>query len=230
MIKQIRSERRALGNNTPLYLHTDACQAGNYLDLHVHRLGVDLMTLNGGKMYGPKQSGILYKAAHAQLEPIIFGGGQEFELRSGTENVASIIGFATALGMAQSAKTKEVKRLQELQEQFINGLQGLQGWALQASECVINGSLKHRLPNNVHVTFLDQDNERLMMALDERGIMAATGSACSASKEEASHVLTALGLTETEARSSLRFTMGRQTTLEDIKYTVAMLQSVATTL
>jgi len=119
LVAKIRQQRLEQGNKLPLYLHSDACQASNYLDLHVSRLGVDLMSLNGGKIYGPKQSGILYVRAGIELEAMIRGGGQEMGLRSGTENVAGIIGFAEALEAAQAKRTDETKRLQELQRQFI---------------------------------------------------------------------------------------------------------------
>jgi cysteine desulfurase len=204
-LQKIKDQRRQAGNDLPLYLHTDACQAANYLDLHVSRLGVDLMTLNGGKIYGPKQSGMLYAASHVELQPLIHGGGQELNRRSGTENIAGIVGFAMALQEAQAKRHAEIKRLQDLQTQFISQLQE------RIPKLVINGSLKHRLPNNVHVTIPGQDNERLIFGLDEAGIQAAAGSACSASKEEPSHVLFGIGLTEKEAQASLRFTMGRET-------------------
>lgn len=220
IVNNERAQRVKSGNKLPLLLHTDACQAANYLDLHVHRLGVDLMTLNGGKIYGPKQSGVLFKAAHVQLKPQILGGGQEFGIRSGTENVAGSIGFATALDSVQSKHNEEVSRLQTIQQEFITELQK------HVPGVIINGSTKYRLPNNVHITLLGQDNERLLMSLDELGIMCATGSACSASKDEASHVLEALGLSEKSARSSLRFTMGQQTTIEDVRQCVKSLQKI----
>lgn len=201
----------------PLYLHTDACQAGNYLDLHVVRLGVDLLTLNGGKLYGPKQSGTLYIKRGVELQPLIDGGGQERGLRSGTENVAATIGLAMALDQAQSRRHEEGKRLQGLQRQFTELL------AEKIPSVQINGSLRHRLPNNVHVTFPGQDNERLLIQLDERGIQAAAGSACSASDDVPSHVLRAMGLSDEQARASLRFTMGRGTTKAMIEHTVNVL-------
>lgn len=220
LVETIRAKRKKSRVSTPLFLHTDACQAANYLDLHVHRLGVDLMTLNGGKIYGPKQSGVLFKASHVNLRPQIRGGGQEFGLRSGTENVAQIIGFAKALDIAQSKRASETARLKILQKQFIQGLQKL------PNKANINGSTKQRLPNNVHVTLSGHDNERLLMYLDEQGIMCATGSACSASNEEVSHVLSAIGLSEGAAQSSLRFTLGRQTTTADIKHALKVLNNL----
>lgn len=220
MIEAVRAERQQAGNDLPLYLHTDACQAANYLDLHVSRLGVDMMTLNGGKMYGPKQSGLLYVRAGVSLSPQVVGGGQERGLRSGTENVAGIMGLAKALELAQARRHDETRRLQGLRLQFMKGIEQT------LTEAVINGSKKHRLPNNVHVTIPGQDNERLIMALDEAGIQAAAGSACSASSEEPSHVLRAIGLSEQEAQASLRFTMGASTTSEEIDTAVTALSSL----
>ena len=210
IIDEIRIKRARTKNNLPIYFHTDACQAANYLDLHAHRLGVDLMTINGGKIYGPKQSGALFIKTCTKIQPQILGGGQENGLRSGTENVPAIIGLAKALDITQTMRREESNRLKVLQQLFINQLlEKLPG-------CMINGSITRRLPNNAHVTIPGQDNERLMMALDERGIMCATGSACSASAEEPSHVLEAIGVSKQNAQSSLRFTMGRTTTKNEI--------------
>jgi len=218
LAQAIRKKRRAAGNKLPLYVHTDAAQAAAYLDLHVARLGVDFLTLNGGKMYGPKQSGVLFADAHARLVPLVYGGGQERGLRSGTENIAGRVGLATALNVVQSRRHQEQQRLKILQDLFFNLLEGQFGDAI-----TINGSRDVRLPNNVHVTFTGHDNERILMELDEKGIMCAAGSACSASNEEPSHVLRALGLTDAEAQASIRFTMGIQTTEADIRTVVAEL-------
>lgn len=216
-VAKLRQQRQAEGNKQPLYLHTDACQAPNYLDIHAHRLGVDLMTLNGGKIYGPKQSGALIVVTGTALEPQMYGGGQELGRRSGTENVPAIIGFATALERAAQNRKAEVERMQQLQELFIHEL------LIKLPQAQLNGSLKHRLPNNVHFTLPGADNERLLYALDEAGIKAATGSACSASKEEASHVLQALSLSDEAARASLRFSMGRSTTESAVRKAVETL-------
>ncbi|HEX3568919.1 MAG TPA: cysteine desulfurase family protein [Candidatus Saccharimonadales bacterium] len=221
-IAAIRRERQKQGNPKPLYFHTDACQAAAYLDLHAARLGVDLMTINAGKIYGPKQCGALFVGAHVQLMPDIVGGGQERGLRSGTENVAGIVGLATALDLVQERRHDESERLQALQQLFLAEL-------VQALPGVhINGSLKHRLPNNVHITIPGQDNERLLMQLDEAGIQCAAGSACSASNEEPSHVLRAMGISDELAQASLRITMGRQTDEAAVRATVvALKRSVA---
>ncbi len=204
-LETIRKQRRAAGNELPLLFHTDACQASLYLDLHAARLGVDLITINASKMYGPKQIGALYVRAGIMLSPQIEGGGQERGLRSGTENIAGIVGLATALDMAQADRHTEGNRLQQLQQLTCKLI------AEHIPAAVLNGSFKHRLPNNIHLTIPGQDNERLMMALDEQGIMVAVGSACSASSEEPSHVLKAIGLSDADAQSSLRLTMGRAT-------------------
>jgi cysteine desulfurase len=217
LLQSIRTERKATGNSLPLYFHTDACQAGAYLDLNVSRLGVDLMTINAGKLYGPKQTGALCVKSGVELHPQILGGGQERGLRSGTENVANIIGFQAALHEARSQRIVESKRLLELRNSFIKELQK----AIPGT--VVNGSLKHRLPNNVHVTIPGIDNERVMMQLDEAGIQCAVGSACSASNDEPSHVLMAMGISEVVAQSSLRFSMGCSTTEKDVRYTVKKL-------
>jgi len=217
MVSEIRSARQKAGNATPLYLHTDACQAANYLDLHVSRLGVDMMTLNGGKIYGPKQSGVLYVASHVQIEPLIYGGGQERGLRSGTENVASAVGFAAALDAAQTMRHEEAKRLIKIQNYAYQQI------AEKLPAAVVNGSIKQRLPNNLHITLPGQDNERMLLQLEQAGIIAAAGSACSASSEEPSHVLRAMGLSDADAQSSLRFTMGRGTMQSDIDTLVTTL-------
>jgi cysteine desulfurase len=220
IIAEIRRERQKSGNQLPLYFHSDACQAANYLDLHVARLGIDLLTLNGGKIYGPKQSGCLYVKVGVELVPLIDGGGQERGLRSGTENVAAAVGFAEALEIAQPTRRDEAARLLKLQRQFIEGIQQ------RIPQAVVNGSMKYRLPNNVHITLPGQDNERLLIELDEAGIMAAAGSACSASNEESSHVLHALDLDDAAVRASLRFTMGRGATDKAIGRVIEVLQHI----
>jgi cysteine desulfurase len=210
-VAKIVSEKRTERTDMPLYLHTDACQAANYLDLHVARIGVDMMTLNGGKIYGPKQAGVLYVKAGLRLDPIILGGGQERNLRSGTENVAGAVGLAIALDQSQKMRSKETVRLAQLQKQFIAGI------SKALPETSVNGTQKYRLPNNVHITFPETDNERLLIQLEEAGILAAAGSACSAGNEEPSHVLKAIGLSNAEARASIRFTLGRATTASMIE-------------
>ncbi len=220
LVAEIRHQRHKSGNNTPLFLHTDAAQAPNLLPLKVSRLGIDLMSLNGGKIYGPKQSGILYVRTGTTLQPLFVGGGQERGLRSGTENVPAIIGFAEAFNRAQAACLQESKRLHNLQRLFWDEVQR------HIPRAKLNGSFEHRLANNMHLTITGIDNERVVMELDEMGIQCAAGSACSASDELPSHVLKAIGLSDEEAQSSLRFSMGRSTTSAGVLRTVKALAKV----
>lgn len=219
IIEEVRVQRLEKGNDLPIFLHTDAAQAGNYLDLSVGRLGVDMMTINGGKLYGPKQTGVLYVKAGIILKSQILGGGQESGIRSGTENVAGAVGLAKALTIAQKTRKTETKRLKDLQAQLISGLNEING-------VEINGSKKHRLPNNVHFTIPGTDNERLIMELDENAVMCAAGSACSASKDLPSHVLKAMGLSDSYAQASIRMTLGRGTTEDDIEGTLKILNKL----
>jgi cysteine desulfurase len=214
LLEKIRKQRSLTKNDLPIYLHCDACQAPNYLDLHVSRLGINLMTINSGKIYGPKQFGALFVSRQIKLKPQILGGGQENGARSGTENPANIVGLAKALDLVQKTRSKEGARLRDLQDYFIDQL------GINIPNLVINGSRLKRLPNNVHITIPGQDNELMLMKLDELGVQCASGSACNASNQEISQTLLAVGLTDEQARSSLRFSMGRSTTKKDIEYVV----------
>ena len=183
-------------------------------------MGVDLLSINGGKIFGPKQSGALYIRGGVRLRPLILGGGQENGLRSGTENVASVIGLAAALDIAQEKRPAEAKRVAQLRQLFIETLQRT------FPQAVVNGSPKHSAPHILSVTFPGIDNERLMMELDERGLQVATGSACNAGSDEPSHVLAAISLGAPAIRSSLRFSFGRQTSQNDIKYALKTLSQL----
>lgn len=197
-----RDSRRRAGNTTPIYLHSDASQGAGQLDIHVSRLGVDLLTLNAGKVYGPKQVGLLWAANHVTLNPQIVGGGQERGIRSGTENVAGVIGFAKAMELAEAHRKYESDRLRKLRD-------GLQKKLTDAfTDAVVSGSQKRRLPGHLHISFPGLDAERLVFALEMRGVMVATGSACAANKGTRSHVLTAIDLPPEIADGSLRLTLG----------------------
>jgi len=214
-IKKIKKivENFRFNNKTsfPIF-HTDACQAAEYLDIKPKNLGVDLMSLNGSKIYGPKATGLLYKKEGIELEPIIFGGGQEKKYRSGTENVAGIVGLATALKLAQQEKEKESVRLKKLRDYLIKKV-------LQSiPKTFVNGDLKNRLPNNAHFTILDVEGEALILKLDQCGIAVSTGSACHSKSLTPSHVLIAIGLPHEVIHGSLRVTLGRYTTKNDIDY------------
>lgn len=219
LITKIRQQRRSVGNKLPLYLHSDASQTANYLAIKPSRLGVDLMTINGGKIYGPKQTGVLFVDSSIELVAQIRGGGQERGLRSGTENLAAIAGLTTALEIAQSSRKQEAKRLQDLQHLFETEL-------IQNNPGVTINSRGKRLPNIVHLSIDGIDNETVMMQLDELGVMCAVGSACSSSDDEPSHVLKAMGLSDQQAQSSLRFSMGRGTVKDDILTTAKTLSNL----
>ena len=212
IVHRVRKQRKGSSNDTPIYFHTDAVQAANYLGLQVSKLGVDLMTLSAAKIYGPKQVGCLYVRSGVVLNSQIIGGGQEKNLRSGTENVAGAVGFAAALDLVQADKKDEGQRVSELRNK-------LQKQILEnCHNAEIAGGIKKRLPNNLNIHFAGVDGERLLMMLDEKGVMVSTGAACEAAKDEPSHVLTALGLSSQQAESSLRISIGRHTNAEEIEY------------
>lgn len=210
IIQKVRAARTKAGNTLPLYLHTDASQAAGYLDLHASRLGVDLMTLNGAKIYGPKQTGILYIKAGTQLTSPFTGGGQEGGVRSGTENVPGIVGFATALDIVQTDRRENQAKYAALRDELQRRI------AEALPDTVVNGNIKRRLPNSLHLSWAGVDGERLVLLLDEHGVMAATGSACAANRQTASHVLQACGMDDSLLQGSLRLTVGELTTPDDI--------------
>ena len=218
----IRADRLKNGNKRPIYVHTDACQAANYLDIQVQRLGVDMMTLNGGKIYSYKQSGCLYVRTGIELKPFMFGGGQEHHIRSGTENTPAIIAFATMLQKVQKRKKSEIQRLKQMRNDIIATLS-------QIDNVKVNGDTVKRLPNNINVTIAGADGERLVMELDEAGLMVASGSACSARNDQPSHVLLALGHTNTEASASLRITLGAPLSEKETSRINEILRSVIST-
>lgn len=211
ILQQERDRRLAHGDTTPLYLHSDASQGVGLLDVNVARLGVDMLTINAAKVYGPKQMGILYASRHIALEPQIVGGGQERGYRSGTENVAGTIGFAKAMELADEHRRHEVERLRQLRDTLEADLLTAFPYA------VISGHKKHRLPGHLHISWPGIDAERLIFALEAQGVLVATGSACAANKGTRSHVLTSIGLDEATADGSLRLSLGALSTQENTK-------------
>ncbi|MDR2336564.1 MAG: aminotransferase class V-fold PLP-dependent enzyme, partial [Candidatus Nomurabacteria bacterium] len=177
-------------NSTPLFLHSDASQGLALLKLNVAKLGVDLLTLNAGKVYGPKQVGLLYVRQGAGLKPVLFGGGQELGLRSGTENVAGVVGFATALSEVVAHIDSERKRLMKLKQLFVSELKKQFRVAplKDSPEIGLLGDEKRQLASFLPITVLGLDAERLVFMLEERGVLVSTGAACAASKGAKSHV------------------------------------------
>lgn len=248
--KLIRWYRKQLGRHTPasaqeLYpiFHVDAIQAVNYLDIHVERLGVDLMSISGSKIYGPKSSGALFVRNLSVLAPVMFGGDQEFTIRPGTEDVVQIVGLTEALTQARAIAENENERLTQLRNESIASLEK------NIPDIVINGSREDRIANNISCTIPGISGERLVIELDARGILCASKSACKEDSGEASHVLTALhrasaaesvepsesvGLDKSAGKrlqfsdidGAVRFTLGRETTASDMQYMVAELTDV----
>ena len=215
LIREIRIERMQKKNPHPLFLHSDASQAMNLLDINVARLGVDLLTLNAAKVYGPKGVGALYVAHDVRLKPVTLGGGQENGLRSGTQNVPGVIGFAVALKNAKEHLNGNRKKYAEMRKTLLNEVKGYE---------LINK--KYSLDNFVVLCFDGLDAERLIYALEDRGVYVSTGAACAASKGVRSHVLMAIGLTESEIAGSLRITLGETNTLEQIHEAAKIINEV----
>ncbi len=214
--REILKIRKANKSEFP-YFHTDACQAAGVTELDVEKLHVDMMTINGGKIYGPKGIGMLYKRRNVKIEPIIFGGDQEYGLRPGTENIPGIIGLAKALEIAQEEKEIENERLIELRDYLIKEIQD------KIPDIELNGHPTERLPNNVNISFPGVEGEALMLYLDAKGIFVGTGSACTSKTLAPSHVITALHKPAETAHTSIRMTLGRATTKKDLDYTIEVL-------
>ena len=214
------SRKKSKNNLFNIIFHTDACQAGGLLDLNVNQLSVDLLTLNGSKIYGPKGTGLLYVKKGTLIKPLILGGGQENGLRSSTENIPGIVGFTNALELAQQERLKESKRLIQLRDKLIKEL------LEKIPDSVLNGHPKQRLPNNVNVSFLNIEGESLLLYMNEEGIQASSGSACSSKSLEASHVLISMGIPYELAHGSIRFSLGKRTTGKDIALVISILPDI----
>ena len=197
ILREVKLDRMKRGIKRQLLLHSDASQALNLLDINVARLGVGLMTLNAAKVYGPKGVGALYASHEAHLSPLTVGGGQERGLRSGTENVPGVIGFARAVELAKEHLNGNRKKYANWREILLTELAGYE---------LVNK--KHVLDNFVVVSFAGLDAERLIYLLEEREVYVATGAACAASKGVRSHVLAAIGLSDEQIAGSLRLSLG----------------------
>ncbi len=200
--------------------HTDACQGSEYLDLDVKKLGVQMMTLNGSKVYAFKGTGILYKDKNLKIEPLMHGGVHEQNLRAGTENVAGIIALATALELAEKEKKKEGKRLTQLRDYMITRI------LKEIPKTYLNGDEKQRLPNNVNISFDGIEGESILLKLNEKKIFVSTGSACASQSLDPSHVLLGIGKPHALAHSSIRFSLGKETTKQQINYTIKELKII----
>lgn len=201
------------------YVHTDACQAPLYLDVNVEKLGVDFMTLDAQKIYGPKGVGCLYKRKGVFLEPVILGGKQENDLRSGTENLPLISGFAKALEIADLEREGEKERLTSLRNHFFQSVKTI------FPKVVINGSLADRLPNNANISYRGLDSEFAVVQLDAKGISCSTKSTC-LKESDSSYVVDALYGDKELSKSTLRFTFGRDTDRKKVDELLKALKKV----
>lgn len=198
--------------------HTDAIQTAGKLPLNVDALGVSLLSLSAHKMYGPKGVGALYIRKGTGLEPLFHGGGHERDIRSGTENVPGIVGFGKAAQLAKE-RLPEAAKITKLRDSLIKGV-------LEIKDSYLNGHPEKRLPDNANFRFSFIEGESMILNLDMKGVAASTGSACSSKSLEPSHVLLAIGLKHEEAHGSLRFTIGRGNTQDDVDYIISVLPEI----
>jgi len=203
-ISKIAKERGIL-------VHTDAVQAFGKIDVNVNKLGVDLLSMSAHKIYGPKGVGALYIRKGTDIWPLIYGGSQEREMRAGTENTIGIVGFAEAVKVMTERRDKDKKRIAKLAEQLKKGIEE------KIPKVKFNGHEKNRMKGTLNFSFYGLEAEAILLALATKEIYVSTGSACSEGAEEVSHVLEAIGLKPEIARSSIRMSLGRFNTEEDIK-------------
>ena len=205
-------KRRAQELERTVLMHTDAVQAAGFLHLNVRELGVDMLSLSGHKFYGPKGTGVLYLRRGTPFLPQILGGGQERERRSGTENIPGIVGFSVGLELADAARDQLSDHCSSLRDRIIREI------ASKIPGSQLNGHPTQRLPNNVNFSFEGVEGEAILLGLDMAGIAASSGSACSSGSLEPSHVLLALGQSAELARGSLRITLGKENTEDEVDY------------
>jgi len=203
-----------------VYFHTDAVQTVGHIPVNVDKLKVDLLSISGHKLYGPKGVGALYVRKGTRLVSLMHGGGQEKRRRAGTENVPAIVGLGKAVELAGQEMGKEAERQAYLRDKLIKGL------GEKIDHIRVNGHLTRRLPNNVNVSADFVEGESLLLSLDLEGICASTGSACGSASLEPSHVLLALGIPAEQAHGSLRFTLGRENTEADVERVLEVLPGI----
>jgi len=203
-----------------IYFHTDAVQAAGTLDVDVEKLGVDLLSLSGHKFYAPKGVGVLYVRQGTRLMPQMLGGGQERNRRSGTENVAQIVGLARGLELAYQERSTDNPRIQRLRDKLRDGL------LETIPDTIPTGHPTNRLPNNASFCFKGVEGEQILLALDLNGVGASTGSACTSASSEPSHVLTAMGISAAVAHGAIRMTLGKGNTEEEIDTVLQLMPDI----
>lgn len=228
-LEKVSSDFFSINTNFPIF-HTDACQAINYLFIsNIEKLGVDMMSFNSSKIYGPKGVGILYKKRGIKISSIYGGGGQEFGLRSGTENLANIVGIARALDITEKIKEKENRRLIKIRNYAIDRILGLKKIGY---EIILNGDREKRLPNNINISIIGLSSELIVVELDAKGICVSEKSACQSGEDGGSYVIKAIRTAENsetgsgENSGSIRISLGRHTTKKDIDYLVSSLEKI----
>jgi len=218
-IQPIRDIAR-LAKERGVLMHTDAVQAAGKIPVDVRALDVDLLSLSGHKLYGPKGIGALYIRRSVSIDPFIHGGHHERRRRAGTENVPAIVGFGKACEIAGEELDSAPPRIAALRDRLQQGIEE------RIEHVQLNGHPVHRLPNTLNVSFSFVDGESLLMNLDLMGVAASTGSACTSGSIEPSHVLTAMGRSAEQAQGSLRFSLGRGNTVEEVDFTINALVDV----
>lgn len=215
LVKQHGAEQ-----GTTVVMHTDAVQASGKLSLDVKTLGVDFLSLSAHKIHGPKGVGVLYARRGVKIDPLIAGGGQERQRRSGTENVPGIVGMGVAIVLAENERLQFCEDTRGLRDRFLAAV------TERVSGVVINNHPQHSLPHIAHISIPGLEGEPMLLGLDFKGICASSGSACSSASIEPSHVLLAMGMSHELAQGSLRFSFGKDSNQDDVEYTVNALSDV----
>jgi cysteine desulfurase len=214
------TEISKIARENGIYFHTDAIQTFGHFPISVNELQIDLLSASAHKLYGPKGIGILYVRKGTRIEPILRGGDQEKRRRASTHNVPGIVGLGKAVELAKEEVSYEIEKLTFLRNMLIDGI------LTKIEHSRLNGHPSQRLPNNVNISFSYVDGESMLLKLDMEGIACSTGSACTSSNLEPSHVLSAIGLPLELAHGSLRFSLGRQTTEDNIRYVLEVLPGI----
>jgi len=219
IIEPIR-EIGSICHDKKIYFHVDAVAAAGKIPIDVERENINLLSISSNDMYGPKGVGALYIREGTGIVPVVFGGGQEKGLRSGSENIPGIVGMGKAAEIAKNEIFSESRRMVELRDRLINNI------IRDIPHSYLNGHPTERLPNNVNIRFSYIEGESLILSLDMEGVAVSSGSACTSKTLEPSHVLLAIGLAHEEAHGSLLFSLGRQTSKEDVDYVSGILPNI----
>jgi cysteine desulfurase len=219
-VSEFAKSAKANAKHSRILFHTDAVQGASVLDLDVDKLGVDMLSLSAHKFHGPKGMGVLYLREGTRFIPQQTGGAQEGNRRAGTENVAGIVGTATALRLAAENREASSRHCQRLRDRLIEGI------LTRIEDTYLNGHPTLRLPNNANISFRYVEGEAILLNLDLQGVAASSGSACTAGTEEPSHVLLATGISPEMAHSSLRFSVGPANTDDEIEYVLSVLPGI----